>query len=40
MKTGVMQRSQLYLEQTKYVTPKHPSGYRVLGITRDFRSER
>jgi putative protein-disulfide isomerase len=25
---------------TKNVTPKHPSGYRVLGITRDFRAER
>ena len=24
----------------KHVTPKHPSGYRVLGSTRDFRSER
>jgi integrase len=24
----------------KNVTPKHPSGYRVLGSTRDFRSER
>jgi hypothetical protein len=22
------------------VTPKHPSGYRVLGSTRDFRAER
>ena len=37
---GLMSFAQNFGIPCLLVTPKHPSGYRVLGITRDFRAER